>query len=91
MFEKLPPESQAFFLAVFVAALRVVYDKEETKVVRICLESLICGLLSVAIFHLFAALEISPSFSVFAAGMIGFLGTNTVRSLAIKIINRRLK
>jgi hypothetical protein len=45
----------------------------------------------VAIFHLFAALEISPSFSVFTAGMVGFLGTNSVRGIAVKIINKRLK
>jgi lambda family phage holin len=91
MFEKFPPETQAFFLAILIAALRVVYDNEETKIMRVCLESLICGLLSVAIFHLFNALAMSPSFSVFAAGMVGFLGTNSVRGIAVKIINKRLK
>lgn len=90
MFEKITPEIQSFFLAVFIAVLRVIYDKEETKPLRIFLEGVICGLLSLATFHAIIAFNLKPDWAIFAGGMIGFFGTNTVREIAVRAVNKKI-
>jgi lambda family phage holin len=91
MNDKLTPEIQAVVLAMILAAVRVVYDRKETHPIRVLLESLICGLLTKAFYHFTLAIEVSPDWAIVGGGMIGFLGTYTVRAFAIKILKREVK
>jgi len=91
MFEKIPPEFQAIALAVLIAIVRVIYDKEETKWERVISEAFICGCLTKAVYHAILALSLSPDWAVFCGGLIGFLGTYTVRGIALKSINKKVE
>ena len=73
-------------LAMVLSVLRVVYDREETRPMRIVLESVICGLLSVAASAAINAMGWDPNWSVFAGGVIGYMGSTAVRAAAVKFI-----
>lgn len=90
MWDKTPPEVQAMLLSVVLAVLRIVYDRQETKPLRICIESLICGCLTLTAFHAIAALGLNLNWAIVAGGVIGFFGTNTVRALAVRFVNKRI-
>jgi lambda family phage holin len=82
-------EFMAPLLAVVTATLRVVYDQEETRFMRICLEAIICGLLTVAAGAAIKALGLPHEWSMFAGGAIGFMGSHFIRSAATRFVNRR--
>ena len=71
-------------MAVVISALRVVYEKEETTFIRISLESMICGLLTIAVGSLFDAMGFGQNWYLGAGGTIGFMGSQSVRVLAKK-------
>lgn len=87
---KLPPEAAGVLMAMFIAALRVVFDREETKPMRILLESGICGGLSLTASSGILAMGLDMNWAIFAGGAIGYFGSATVRQLAIKAINGKI-
>ena len=89
-FTKLPPEIMGIVLAMSIGLVRVVYDENETKPIRILMESLVCGGLSVTATAAIMALNLDSNWAVFCGGIIGFMGTVTVRALALKLINKKL-
>lgn len=86
----LPPEAGGAIFAIIVAILRVIYGKEETKFSRILLESLICGGLTLTVTSAIAALGYSDQWMFFAGGSIGFMGSQAVRAIAVKLINKKV-
>lgn len=76
-------------LAAILAVLRVVYDGQETKVVRIGLEGVICGLLTLATSKGISALGLSEDWTVVAGGCIGLMGTEFIRYTARRIVRDR--
>jgi lambda family phage holin len=86
-----PPGVGGFLMAVMISIVRVIYDREETSFIRIMMESLICGFLTVAAGSAMAALGYGDNWYLFAGGMIGFLGSQSIRALAYKIIDKRVK
>lgn len=86
---KLPPEAAGVLMAMFIAALRVVYDRDETKPVRIVLESVICGALSLTASSAILAMGLDMNWAIFAGGAIGYFGSATVRQIALKAIDQR--
>lgn len=88
---QLPIEIVGVIMAMIISVLRVIYDKEETKPMRIILEALICGALSLTVSSAVVALGLDSHWSVFAGGVIGYFGSTTVRSLSIKILNTKIK
>lgn len=90
MWDKAPPEAQAVLLSFILSVLRIVYDDKEAKPVRIVIESLICGFLTLAVFHAIQALGLDINWAVCAGGVIGFFGVNAVRALALKFVNKRI-
>ena len=86
-----PPGVGGFVMAVFISIVRVIYDREETSFMRIMLESLICGSLTVAAGSGMAALGYGDNWYLFAGGMIGFLGSQSIRAVAYKVIDRKVK
>ena len=91
MIEKISPEITATVLSMIIATLRIIYDDRETTLVRIALESLLCGFLTLAVFHAILAIGLDVNWSVCAGGIIGFFGTDLVRKLAVKYINNKIK
>ena len=86
----IPPEMAGVLMAMVIAALRVIYDPDETKPMRVFLESMICGGLSVAATAAIFALGLSPMWAVFAGSVIGFLGSMAVRTMAMNAISKRI-
>ena len=88
--DKIPPEYAAVALAMGIAAVRVIYDKEETRPARVVLEALLCGLLSLTATSAIVAMDLDLNWSIFVGGVIGYLGSTSVRALAVKFINRKV-
>ncbi|BFT30386.1 hypothetical protein D210916BOD24_15620 [Alteromonas sp. D210916BOD_24] len=78
------------FLAVITALFRVVYDKEETSFVRILLESVLCGALAVVAGSGVNALGLDQEWTVFIGGVIGFVGSQSIRSYADIFLKNRV-
>lgn len=89
LFNKLPPEVAGVIMAMFIATLRVIYDREDTAPIRILLEALICGSLSLTASFGLTALELNANWAIFAGGVIGYMGSASVRVLALKFLNRK--
>lgn len=81
---------QGVIMAVIISFLRVLYDAKETSKVRILLESLICGALSLSASSVIEWMSWPPSLSVAAGGAIGFLGVTVIRSFILKFIGRKV-
>ena len=77
-------------MAITMSVLRVVYDKEETSFFRIMLESLICGGLTLAVGSALVAMGYGPGWYLFCGGTIGFMGSQSIRALAHKLINKKV-
>lgn len=88
---KLPPGIAGVFLAMFVAVLRVLYDKKETRPMRILLESAVCGGLSLTATYGILAMGLDSNWAIFTGGVIGYLGAETVRGFALTFIRRNIK
>jgi lambda family phage holin len=74
---------------MFIAVLRVLYDKKETRPLRVVLEALVCGGLSLTAFYGISAAGLSHNWAVFAGGAIGYLGSDTVRAVAMRVIHSK--
>lgn len=86
----LPPEIAGMIMAMFMAVIRVIYDDQETKALRIFLESLLCGGLSLTASYGITALGLNINWAIFAGGVIGYLGSATVRSAAFRFITKKI-
>jgi lambda family phage holin len=78
-------------MAIIMSALRVLYDQKETTVIRIILESLICGAITVSAGSVFAALGYGQGWYLFCGGVIGLVGSQFVRRLAQSLIKDKLQ
>ena len=88
--ETLPPWVGGALMSIIVAVLRVVYDKEETSAVRILLEGLLCGALTLTAGSAVAAMGMPHEWYLFCGGVIGFIGSQSIRNLAMKILNKKV-
>ena len=86
---EVPEQGWAFIMAFVMAALRVYMDKSETRLIRILMESLICGGLTLAAASLISAVGLDHNYVIAAGGMIGFLGANSIRAIALKIASKK--
>lgn len=88
---KVPPEMQGAIMAMAVAFLRVVYDRKETQPLRIALESVLCGAISLTISYGIMAMGMDMKWAVFGGGAVGYLGPVTVRMFAYRFIGSRIE
>lgn len=84
------PIWQGSVLAAVIAALRVLYDDQETRIVRVILEALLCGALALCVSSIVEMLSLPPSATVTIGGAIGFIGVTALRDNLLKIINRKI-
>ena len=76
-------------MAVVTSSLRIFYDQEETRLIRIIIESLLCGALTVTAGSAMMGMGYGPDWYLACGGTIGFAGTQSVRALAYNIINKK--
>lgn len=86
----IPPAVYGVILSMLMTVLRIIYDKEETKLFRIFIESLLCGALSLTAYHMVLAMGIDMNWAVFAGGVIGYVGPATVRAKLMDSINEKI-
>ena len=89
LFNALPPYILGVLLAMVISILRVIYDKEETKPLRIILESLLCGVLSLTASSGITAMGLNTNWAIFAGGTIGYFGSTSVRVIALRVMNKK--
>lgn len=80
------PEAAGVGIAMFISVIRVMYDRQETKPLRVCLEALICGALSLTATSAVTAMHLDVNWSIFLGGVIGYFGSSSVRAIALRII-----
>ena len=78
-------------MAVLVSLLRLLYDNNERKPIRIALEAILCGFLSLTVSSGVLALHIDANWAIFSGGAIGYLGPTAVRAIALKLVEKRIK
>jgi lambda family phage holin len=89
-FKDIPPSIAGMVMAVFIAAIRVIYDQEETSLTRIILESLLCGALALTAGSAIDALGYDKNWTLFAGGVIGFMGSQSIRAFAKVYLTKRI-
>ena len=89
-FNRLPPELAGVLMAMVIAVIRVIYDKEDARPVRVMLEAFICGGLSLTASSAIIAMELDVNWAIFAGGTIGYFGSATVRQFALKLLRRKI-
>lgn len=87
----LPPWAGGIMMAIFVSILRVIYDAEETNLIRAISEGLICGALTLSIGSGVEAMGFGNGWHLFIGGMVGALGSQYIRAVAKRVINTRTK
>lgn len=85
------PEVKASCFAIFMAALRILYEDKEGKKFRKCLEITMCGALTYAITSGLTYFELPGGVSIFAGGMISLMGVDYVRERARKIFEKKIE
>jgi lambda family phage holin len=83
------PSWQGAIMAIVISFLRVLYDAKETSKIRIVLESLLCGALSLSASSVIEWMAWPSSLSVGAGGAIGFIGVTAIRELIVRFISRK--
>lgn len=77
-------------MSIVVSIIRIIYDRKETSFMRIMLESILCGFLTLSAGSALVALGYSAEWYLFCGGAIGFMGSQTIRALANRLIDKRL-
>ena len=81
---------QGSLLSSVIATLRVFYDNQETKLIRVVLEALLCGALALCVSSIVEMLSLPPSATVTIGGAIGFIGVTALRDNLLKVINKKM-
>ena len=78
-------------MAVIISFLRVVYDGQETSRMRICLEALLCGSLSLCATSIISWANLPPDVSIAVGGSVGFIGVNALRAKMLNLIDKHTR
>lgn len=83
------PQISGAVLAVAVCYGRLIYDGVDRK--NKWVEGVLCGALSLAISSSLEVIGLPISMSPFLGGLVGFIGVEKVREIALRVINRRMR
>lgn len=81
----------AIMFSIIISLVRILVDNSETSWKRITLESILCGMITASLLSLVIFLGWNLSIAGFIAGMIGLIGSQFVRSMARKIIVKKVE
>lgn len=82
------PQLSGAGLAVLICYGRLIYDGVERK--NKWIEGVICGALSLGISSALDVVGLPISMSPFVGGMVGFIGVEKLRGIAVRAISRRV-
>ena len=82
------PECQSVMLAMFIAIVRIAYDKKVSSAKRIFLEAVLCGTLTYGINSGLTYFSWPDGVSIFVGAMVGFLGVDLLREFARKYVSK---
>lgn len=74
-------------LSMLISVARVVYGGGRAR--QVALESVLCGLVTVALIPLLELLGLPQSMASFIGGCVGFIGVDKLREIAIRFANSR--
>ncbi len=80
----------AIMFSIIMSLLRVLVDNNETSWKRIGLESLLCGGITATFISFVLFMGWNISIAGFIAGMVGLIGSQFIRSIARKIIVKKV-
>lgn len=81
---------QGAIMAFIIALLRIVWDGNETRPIRILLEASICGALSLCVTSIIDFFSLPASAAITIGGAIGFIGVTALRDLILRFIKRKI-
>ncbi len=85
------PHLKAALLAIVVAVIRIYHDDRKTDPMKVFLEALLCGCLALLASYAGRAMGVDPDWLAFTGGAIGYLGSRTVRQLAMRFIDLKIR
>lgn len=86
----LSAEIMAPLLSFVLALLRTMYQGGEPNWTKALLDAVICGMLTLSVGYGIDAMGISGDWKYAAAGGVGFLGADYIRTVAQKFINKKV-
>jgi len=89
LLNNIPPTVTGFLMAVMIGVLRVIFNREESRPVRVLMEGLICGFLTLAAGSITGAIGVVGDWNLFLGGFIGLIGSHKIRMFAIKTLDRK--
>lgn len=81
------PSVYALLLSVTVAVVRVIYGGGTRR--QMVLEGVMCGLATLTLVPLLQYLGLPQSMATFAGGLVGFIGVEKLRDIAIRFGEKR--
>lgn len=82
------PEVYAAVLAGIISGLRVVYRRASLR--RIVVEASLCAALALAASSGLALLDIPDSAAPFVGGVVGLLGVEATRAMALRLLGKQV-
>jgi len=83
------PSLYALALSVTVAVVRVIYGGGSGR--QMILEGVMCGLATLTLVPLLEYLGLPQSMATFAGGLVGFIGVEKLRDLAVRLGERKVE
>ena len=87
-FTGLSAATKGAMMAVIISFLRVAYDGKESSRVRMTLEALLCGALSLCATSLIAWVNLPEDMAIAVGGAVGFMGVTALRERILRIIDK---
>jgi len=81
------PSVYAFLLSVTIAVVRVIYGGGTSR--QMVLEGVMCGLATLTLVPLLQVVGLPQSMATFAGGLVGFIGVEKLRDIAIRFGEKR--
>ncbi len=81
------PSVYAFLLSVTIAVVRVIYGGGTSR--QMVLEGIMCGLATLTLVPLLQVIGLPESMATFAGGLVGFIGVEKLRDIAIRFGEKR--
>lgn len=82
------PTIYGALLAMSIAFFRVIHGGG--KISKALLGGVMCGLLSMALINGMELVGLSSSYAGFVGGLVGFIGADTLREAAIRLLDRKV-
>lgn len=88
--ESVSATSKGALMAVVIAFLRVMYDDQETSRVRVMLECLLCGAITLCSASVIEWMNLPDSMVIAVGGTIGGLGMTVFRSIVLRWLGKHV-